>query len=132
MNIRPASGMVRDTLACRRQISYSASLMATNDLARSYSRPRPASTAPVRSTSEKQSWELSDADGSSLEDEKLVVVNVAGSKYPVGKPGERSSYELVKKLQSGLTQSLQCWKEGGRGLSFYNIPVCLIFTRINK
>ena len=132
MNIRPASGMVRDTLACRRQISYSACLMATNDLARSYSRPRPASTAPVRSTSEKQSWELSDADGSSLEDEKLVVVNVAGSKYPVGKPGERSSYELVKKTAIRADSVTSVLEGRGRGLSFYNIPVCLIFTRINK
>lgn len=76
------SGMVRDTLASRRQISHSACQMATGSLAKSLARHRPASTAQSRCIAEGET--LEDQDGNSITEERSVVVNVSGTKYPVG------------------------------------------------
>ena len=82
MNIKPMSGMFsRDIRSRRRLISYSASQMATADLV-AKSKARPATTAVLtKSAVERDS---PDEDGSSLVQDKVVVVNVSGSKYPVG------------------------------------------------
>jgi len=82
MNIKPMSGMLfRDTHARRRLISYSASQMATNVFV-AKSKARPATTTVFsKSVAER---DFPDEDVNGLVEDKVVVVNVSGSKYPVG------------------------------------------------